>query len=183
MDNPKGSGLEQLIVSLDRRIEDLKIKFNLFFSGELNIPPEKERGDIEKQIRNILSSEHKSAKLTILIQNIASKFTLYNNMWLKRLYEIEVGIVPLHKKRTNNLGEQPDQSIKQKVLLISLNDENSFEQFYNQYCEMSKNKSQKKFDKEKIINSLKTKMITANLIDAKINIVTKHGKVKISLKS
>ena len=86
--------LEQSILKLDQRIENLKIDFNLFFSGEVSIPPEKERGSIENQIRKLSNEEQKSAKINLLIQNISSKFALYNNMWLKRLHEIEVGIVP-----------------------------------------------------------------------------------------
>lgn len=182
MENQKGSKLEQILTALNGRIEELKIKYNLFFSGELNIPPEKEREDIEKQIRNIMATDQKSAKITILVQNIASKFAIYNNMWLKRLHEIEVGTVTLQKKRANNLIEQGNQRKKQKLLPISLNDENSFEQFFKQYSEMSKGKSQKKLNKEKIINSLKTKMITANLVDAEVNLEARHGKVKVSLK-
>jgi hypothetical protein len=175
--------MEKKLTTLDQRIEDLKIKYNLFFSGELNIPPEKERGDIEQQIRKLMASEQKSAKINLLLQNIASKFSIYNNMWLKRLHEIEVGIVPIHKKVFPERFEQTDQSEDRKILSISLNDEDSFEIFFNQYCKMSRKKSEKSPNKEHIINSLKTKMITANLIDAKVNLVIKHGKVKVRLKN
>ncbi len=179
---PRTPDLEQFVRGVDKRIEELKIQFNLFFSGEVNIPPEKERSDIEKKIRNILSSDQKSATINILIQNIASKFALYNNMWLKKLHEIEVGLVEVKKKPIGTVQEHQNNKAKQKDITVSLNSENSFEQFFEDYCSFSKKKSFKSSDKESIINSLKSKMITASLVDAKINLFLKQGKVKIRIK-
>lgn len=178
----RNPNLEQLIRGLDKKIEEIKIQFNLFFSGEINIPPEKERGDTEKQIRNIIAAEQKSAEINILIQNIASKFALYNNMWLKKLHEIEVGLVAVKKKPIGTAQEYQDKKAKQKDIAVSLNSENSFEQFFKDYCSLSKKKSFKSSDKESIINSLKSKMITASLVDAKVNLLLKQGKVKIRIK-
>ena len=179
---PKNPNLEQLIRGIDKRIEELKIQFNLFFSGEINIPPEKERSDIEKKIRNILASDQKSATINILIQNVSSKFALYNNMWLKKLHEIEVGLVEVKKKPIGIVQEHQGEKAKQKDIAVSLNSENSFEQFFKEYCSFSKEKSFKSSEKESIINSLKSKMITASLVDAKINLLLKQGKVKIRIK-
>ena len=44
--------MELLVQEINRRIEDLIVQFNLFFTGEIRIPPERERGDLEKRIRN-----------------------------------------------------------------------------------------------------------------------------------
>jgi tRNA G26 N,N-dimethylase Trm1 len=173
--------IEKSVNSLDKRVEELKIHFNLFFSGELNIPPEKERSDIERQIRNVSNVEQKSAKINLLIQNVASKFALYNNMWLKKLHEIEVGLISTKKKASNNVGEKQDKKIDKKSITVSLNDEDSFEKFFKDYHSLSKKQSIKSSDKETIINSLKSKMITANLVDAKINLTRKQGKVKIRI--
>ena len=175
------SDLEQSISQLNQQIEALKIEFNLFFSGEISIPPEKERGDIEKKIRMLSSIDQKSAKINLLVQNISSKFAIYNNMWLKRLHEIEVGIVPIKKK--SGISTVLSQGKKQapKDLAVSLNDENSFEKFFEDYCSLSKKGAIKSIDKEKIINSLKSKMITANMIDAQVQLTQKQGKVKVRI--
>jgi len=173
--------LEKTIINLDKRIEDLKIHFNLFFSGDVNIPPEKERSDVERQIRKMLSIEQKSAKINLLIQNIASKFALYNNLWLKKLHEIEVGLIPTIKKPVKTAQEKQKKKVDQKDITVSLNNEDSFENFFKNYHRLSKKKSFKVSDKETIINSLKSKMITANLVDAKINLTGKQGKVKIRI--
>ncbi len=103
-------------------------------------------------------------------------------MWLKKLHEIEVGLVAVRKKPINTVQEHQGKKAKQKDITVSLNSENSFEQFFKDYCSFSKEKSFKSSDKESIINSLKSKMITASLVDAKINLLLKQGKVKIRIK-
>ena len=123
--------VEQLIHDIDNKIEILKTQFNLFFAGELNVPPEKLREDLEKQIRQLLYREDKSPRLNFLIQNVSSKFTLYNNMWLKRLHEVEVGIITIRKK--SKAGTDPDPQAgkkKDQTVDVSLNNEGSFEKFY-----------------------------------------------------
>ena len=179
--NQSQPDLEKKLNKLDKMIEDLKIHFNLFFSGEINIPPEQDRSNIEKQIRKMSSIEQKSAKINLLIQNVSSKFALYNNMWLKKLHEIEVGLVSIKKKPVNNVQEKKNKTAYKKEITVSLNSEDSFEKFFKDYRDLSKKKTFKSFDKETIINSLKSKMITANMIDAKINLIQKQGKVKIKI--
>ena len=175
--------VEQLIHSIDNRIEILKTQFNLFFAGELKVPPEKEREDLEKQIRKLLFREDKSPRLNLLIQNVASKFTLYNNMWLKKLHEVEVGLVSIRKKSQagtesgSRAGKKKGQTVD-----VSLNNEGSFEKFYQTYCQLTTRKSGSEKRKEQIINSLKSKMIAGNIIDTKINLVVEGGKIKIKFK-
>lgn len=129
----------------------------------------------------MLSIEQKSAKINLLIQNIASKFALYNNLWLKKLHEIEVGLAPTNKKPVKIAQKKQEKGVDQKDITVSLNNEDSFEKFFKNYHRLSKKKSFKVSDKETIINSLKSKMITANLVDAKINLIGKQGKVKIRI--
>jgi hypothetical protein len=102
-------------------------------------------------------------------------------MWLKRLHDIEVGVVPIIKKPGSNAVGNQEQKRAQKDVLVSLNDENTFEKFFEDFCSLSKKDAIKSSDKESIINSLKSKMITANMIDAKIKLTQKQGKVKVRI--
>jgi hypothetical protein len=176
--------LELLVEDINRRIEDLKVQFNLFFTGELRIPPEKERGDLAKRIRNLIYADQKSARLNLLIQNVASRFSTYNNMWLKRLNEIESGMHVIQRKKTAYMEENkaPPQP-KTKTLNVSLNNEESFEKFFDNYVQLMTNKAKTVPDKEQVINSLKSKLITSNVIDARVNLSLEKGKVKIKIKS
>jgi hypothetical protein len=183
---PKQENLEFLIQDISRRIEDLKVQFNLYFSGELRIPPEKEREELEKRIRNMSSSSHRSSRINLLLQNISSRFSLYNNMWLKRLNEIESGVSILQKRKIAQMEDAaPKKPSKpqSKIVDVSLNDEDSFDRFFDSYSQsLPKKGAGSALDKEKIINSIKTKLITANLVDAKVNLTVEDGKLKIKIK-
>jgi len=181
---PGEDNIEVLIKDMDQRVENLKLKYNLFFSGETRIPPEKEREELENRIRNLMSRGHKSPRVNLLIQNLGSRFSLFNNMWLKRLNELETGISIIQRKKTVYIEESkpPPPKVKPIDVDISLNHEESFEKFFNNYSGMLPTNAKKSLDKEKIINSVKSKLITENMVDAQVNLSLKDGKVKIKIK-
>lgn len=185
--NPDQDNIEMALDEINQRIENLKVEFNLFFSGETRVPPEKERNAIEKKMRNLVYSGKKNARVSLLLQNISSRFSLYNNMWLKRMNEIETGVAPIQKKRVAAMVEstkKPKPATTPSVNVeISLNREDSFDSFFDNYAKLSAKKEASPEDKEKVINSIKSKMISSNLIDAKVNLSIVDGKIKIKLKS
>jgi hypothetical protein len=161
------------------------VQFNLYFTRELKIPPEKEREELERVIRKLLTHEQRSARLKLIIQNLSSKFVLYNNFWKKRMNEIEIGAVSFQKgpggkfPPNGMLPEQGKTAPGPKVVEVNLNNEDTFEAFADEYKKMMpKNASQQ----DKIINNLKVKMISENIVNAKINLSIQNGKVKIKLK-
>ncbi|MDQ1353228.1 MAG: hypothetical protein QG657_3534 [Acidobacteriota bacterium] len=182
--------IEKFIMTIDAKIETLKTQFNLYFTGELRIPPESDREDLEKMVRDILFSPHKSPKSKLLIQNLASKFSLYNNMWKKRLNELESGVATLtRKKPMYDEKEEPEEKeeptpveIPEETVDISLNREDSFDKFYDKYTHLIKKDVGDETQKEKIINSLKAKLIGQNLIDARVSLAIDKGKLKLRIK-
>jgi hypothetical protein len=179
---PPMSDTEKKIRDVEKRIENLKIQFNLFFSGELDIPPETEREAVEKLVRKMLYSGHKAARLNLLTQNVSSRFALYNNMWLKKLNELETGVITIKRKRTSS-AEEPSKSWNTKIYGISLNNEDSFDNLFRKYVSLfPKASSQNQLNKENLIRSIKTKMISTNLVDAKVAISVSQGKLKIRIK-
>ena len=188
MGYPEKKIAENSIQEIDRRIENLKIQFNLFFAGELKVPPEKEREGIETSIRKILSYTGKSSKIKLLTQNLSLKFSLYNNMWLKKLNESELGFPFIRKQKIlktdyANLEKKPSISLQEEhSMKLSLNKEESFEKFYDLLKKISPEKLKNQKEKEKTINSLKSQMIFKNYIDAEVKLKLTHGKIKIILK-
>ena len=184
---PKRDNIEPLIQDVNQRIEELKVQFNLFFTGEIRVPPERDRELLEKKIRNMMLSTHKSPRTALLIQNMSSRFSLYNNMWMKRLNEIETGITVIKRKKTAYTEEPkpppPPPKVKEKpktqTVSVSLNSEESFDKFFNDYSRLA---AKTPMDKDAVINKIKTKLITANLIDAKVNLTVAKGKVKVKIK-
>ena len=54
--------------------------------------------------------------------------------------------------------------------------------FFDNYSGMLSTNAQKSLNKDKIINSVKSKLITENMVDAQVNLSLKDGKVKIKIK-
>jgi len=173
--------IERLISTINVRIENLKVQFNLFFAGELRIPPENEREEIEKMVRNLMLSPHKSPKSILLIQNLSSTFSVYNNLWKKKLSEIESGMVVIKKKKTTYFEEPKPTPQKEYLLDVSLNREESFDTFFDKYSDLLKKSSANEAQKEELINSLKSKLISQNLIDAKVRLSVSKGKIELKV--
>lgn len=180
--NPGDEAAEMMIQDINQRVERLQVDFNLYFQGELRVPPEKERTDLEKKIRNLLFSGKKGARLNLLIQNLSSRFSLYNNMWLKRMNEIETGVSKIQRKKVAYMEQERQRKPKGASVNVSLNSEDSFDQLFDQYSNLVAKKSKTPPDKDKVINSIKAKMISSNVIDAKVNLSIVKGKLKIKIK-
>jgi hypothetical protein len=176
--------LEEHVHAIENRIEALKIRYNQFFAGEFPTPPEKERETIEMLIRRLLSEEQRSARINLMVQNVASRFNLFNNRWLKQLHDLEVDLQPQKKPAEHPVaaGHTNSPAGNAREVDVSLNREDSFEQLFSTYSNMMVNPSTSVEAKEKWINSLKAKMISANLVDARISIAREEGKLKIRLK-
>lgn len=173
--------IERLISIINGRIENLKVQFNLFFAGELRIPPENEREEIEKMVRNLMLSPHKSPKNILLIQNLSSTFSVYNNLWKKKLSEVESGMVVIKKKKTAYIEEPKPTPQKEYLLDVSLNREESFDTFFDTYSDLLEKNSDNEAQKEEVVNSLKSKLISQNLIDAKVRLSVSNGKLKLKV--
>ncbi len=173
----------QHLQQLDQRIENLKSQFILFFSGELKIPPENERAELEKAIHRLTYSSAQSPRLSMLIQNLASKFSLFNNLWLKKLNELEAGTVVRQGVKASSTQAPVQRRPGEREVRVSLNDETSFERFYQVCLQLNpKTSPTDTAQKEKIIAMLKAKLITSNLVEAKINVSLEKGKLNIKTK-
>ena len=178
------SDIERTIRALDSRIENLKSSYNMFFSGEIRIPPEKERTDIEKSLRILTNSSAKSPRDAMMIQNLTSKFSLYNNLWLKKLNDLESGS-PILQRKTKAVIPPPapaeNQPKKQAEVTVSLTDESTFEKFFQAYRQLNPD-SGKADQKEKIIQAIKATLISNRLADARIEMSSRQGKINIKIK-
>lgn len=185
--NPGSTASEVQIAALERRIDELKSKYILFFAGESKQPPEQEREEVEKAIRQLIYGGAKTAKMSMIIQNLAARFSLYNNLWLKQLNELESGVSRLKKKNSSPPSQPPSRPKPKseriyREIPLSLNDENSFEKMFANYEQLLPKNHAKALDKESIINTLKTKMLTNNLVEAKAGIALQDGKLSITIK-
>ena len=182
--NPASTTSEQQVAVLEKKIDDLKSKYILFFSGESKQPPEMEREDLEKAVRGLIYGGAKTARMNMIIQNLAARFSLYNNLWLKQMTELESGVNRMAKKKSAAPPPQPlpkkDKAVQE--IFLSLNDESSFENFFAAFQQHLPPNARAGVDKEGIINSMKSKMVTHNLIETRVHVALKNGKLSITIK-
>ena len=181
--NPGSTASDKEVAALERKIDDLKTKYILFFAGESKLPPEQERTDTEKAIRNLIYGGAKTARMSMIIQNLAARFSLYNNLWLKQLNELESGVSRLQKKKIAAQPSQPKKETANQEVFLNLNDENSFEELYSTCWRLLPKTDKTAKNKDNIINSIKTKMLTNNLVEAKVSVAFQKGKLSIKIKN
>jgi hypothetical protein len=183
--NPASAATEKQIVDLEKKIDDLKAEYLLFFNGETKLPPEKKREDLEKAVRKLIYGGAKTARLDMIIQNLASRFSLYNNLWLKKLNELESGVSTIQKKKSFQPAPAPpkkDKDKEQREIYLTLNDETTFERLVAAYREFLPNGQSADKDRVKIIETMKTKMLTHNLVEARVTFAVQKGKLSIRIK-
>jgi hypothetical protein len=178
------TGTEQTIRALDLRIENLKSAYNLFFAGEIRVPPEKERTDIEKSLRNLTYSSAQSPRTAMLILNLASKFSLFSNLWLKKLNELESGVSPRKGKAGSfapSAAPAGNQGEKENEIIVRMTDDKTFDDFYRVYRQLKPDSGEGE-QKEKIIRAVKGKLTASNLATARIELSIQQGKINIKIK-
>jgi hypothetical protein len=180
--NPASTATEKQIADLERKIDELKSKYILFFAGESKQPPEKEREYIEISVRKLIYGGAKTPRMDMIIQNLASRFSLYNNLWLKKLNELESGTQVLQKKKTVQPSPPFKSEKERREISLNLNDEESFERLYEAYRELLPANSKTDREKYKIIDSMKAKMLTHNLVEARVTVAIQNGKLSIKIK-
>ena len=179
--NPSATATEKQIAELERKIDDLKAEYVLFFNGETKMPPEKKREDLEKAVRKMIYGGSKTARMDLIIQNLAQRFSLYNNMWLKKLNEMEFG-TPAQQKKKRALAAAPKKEKEQREIYLTLNDEETFERFAAAYKEMVPESGKSAKERDTLIESIKAKMLTNNLVEARVTFSMQKGKLSIRIK-
>lgn len=179
--NPTSTTTDKQIADLEKKIDDLKADYVLFFNGETKMPPEKKREDLEKAVRKMIYGGSKTARMDLIIQNLAQRFSLYNNMWLKKLNEMEFG-TPAQQKKKRSLPAAPKPEKQQREIYLTLNDEETFERFAAVYREMLPENGKTSRERDTLIESIKAKMLTNNLVEARVTFSMQNGKLSIRIK-
>jgi phosphoribosylformylglycinamidine (FGAM) synthase PurS component len=178
--NPAARAIEQQIAMLEKKIDDLKAEYILFFNHETKAPPEKKREDLEKAVHKLIYGGAKTSRMDMLIQNLAQRFNLYNNLWLKKLNEMEAGTGAFQKKRA--AAPPPGKDNGQKETYVTLNDEETFERLVDAYRQLLPNGGKTEREREKLIEGMKAKMLSNNLVEARVTLTVQNGKLSIRIK-
>jgi hypothetical protein len=181
--NPASTATEQQIAQLEKRIDDLKAEYIQFFNRDIKLPPEKKREDLEIAVRKLIYGGGKTPRLDMIIQNLAQRFNLYNNMWLKKVSEMEYGSAPQQKTRKKAPPPpHPGHGKGPREVFVTLNDEETFERLVDAYRELLPDSGATEREREKIIEGMKAKMVTHNLVEARVTFTLQGSKLSIRIK-
>lgn len=82
---------EQELNRLAQAIKDLRIDFERFFNGAVQIPPEEKKADIQRQIRRLRQAKLQGAAETFRLSSLEARFNSLNELYNRRLRDHEEG--------------------------------------------------------------------------------------------
>ena len=84
--------LEDELARLEHRIVQLRIQFDLFFSGALPKPPLDARDDLDKVIKRLGSAREMKLAQRFLYNTLLNRWNIFSELWNKRLQAREEGV-------------------------------------------------------------------------------------------
>ena len=86
------------------------------------------------------------------------------------------------KRKKRSLPAAPKTEKQQREIYLTLNDEETFERFAAAYREMLPENGKTTRERDKLIESIKAKMLTNNLVEARVTFSMQNGKLSIRIK-
>ncbi|HVS03953.1 MAG TPA: MXAN_5187 C-terminal domain-containing protein [Thermoanaerobaculia bacterium] len=109
-----GGQIERQIGRLARDVQELRVEFQRFLSGDRGVPPEELRTRIRGELGRLRNVNLKSAADRFRLGAIEAQFNSYDEMFGRRLRQLEEGRGP-HPRPS--LGERPGYDVGQGVLI------------------------------------------------------------------
>jgi hypothetical protein len=80
-----------LVGQLERHLEELARRWERYFGRDRQVPtpPERERGELERRLRELSRVEARSAADQFRLEQLLHRFATYNQMWQRMLRERE----------------------------------------------------------------------------------------------
>ena len=91
MQSAETSEHDRLLDRLEREIRDLRIEYEKFFNGALEVPPEEMRSRVENGLRVLRNSSSKSVAAAFRLSNLEARFASYRELYGRRLRAHEEG--------------------------------------------------------------------------------------------
>jgi hypothetical protein len=83
--------LDEQLLLLEKRILQLRIQFDLFFSGALPKPPLETRDDLDKQVKRLGTAREMKLAQRFLYNALLNRWNIFGELWNKRLQAREEG--------------------------------------------------------------------------------------------
>jgi hypothetical protein len=82
---------EQELNRLAKAIQDLRVDYERFFNGALQIPPEEQKTAIQRHIRRLRNANLQGAAETFRLGSLEARFNSLNELYTRRLRDHEEG--------------------------------------------------------------------------------------------
>jgi len=83
--------LDEEIALLEKRIVQLRIQFDLFFSGALPKPPLETRDELDKRVKRLGTVREMKLAQRFLYNSLLNRWNIFGELWNKRLQAREEG--------------------------------------------------------------------------------------------
>ena len=83
-----------LRVALDRfenDLNDLKVRFEQYFTGAMPLPPDKQHADLKRFLRQLRKAPFKNSVLGYRLRTLEQRYSTFNTYWQRVLREREAG--------------------------------------------------------------------------------------------
>ncbi len=102
----------QRIDQLDRQIRELRIEYERFLNGGLEVPPEAQRRQIAQELRALRTGDLKSVEDNFRLGNTEARFNSYCELFGRRVRAQEEGAIPAVSQRAvAALAADPDRGL------------------------------------------------------------------------
>ena len=118
-------GVEEDILQLEMKINQLRIEYDQYFSAITKIPPYKLQDEIKRFIRLYSTRRIQNTGQNFRYNNLVSKYTTFESMWKRHMQAIEDGTLKRGK------GFSPGMKVKKDEPIAA--NETPAERLYKEY--------------------------------------------------
>lgn len=101
----------QRIDRLDQWIRQLRIEYERFFNGALELPPEQLRAEIQAELRSLRTANLKGVEENFRLSNLEAKLNTYSELYGRRIRSQEEGRGSAATRRGAGSRHDPQQGV------------------------------------------------------------------------
>lgn len=101
----------QRIDRLEQWIRQLRIEYERFFNGALELPPEQLRAEIQAELRSLRSGNLKGVEDNFRLSNLEAKLNSYNELFGRRIRSQEEGRGAASVRRDTGSRHDPQHGV------------------------------------------------------------------------
>lgn len=126
--------LREKLKILKEKIEELRVKYENYFSGFEKLPPLKLHEEISKEINSLIGKTSMSYGAQFLLNQIAQRFRTYEGLWEKQMKRREEGLENMRRQAGRSLAFP---ETKQFFKFSSGNEREEIEKLYQDFVKNS----------------------------------------------